>query len=518
MSGRSREQVREELRASGRSKQAFIKAEMVRLGFWDADHPDRVAYEALGRRAAELRRELGTVERELSELHDVDKLKERAHSDRLEAARARRAETRARREQARRDRAAAWAARKARELLWLGPEVSQGLWDDHRRADPGKLDAVGLPVISDAPTLAAALSESLGGLRWLAFHRPVSQSHHYVRFSIPKKTGGERHISAPRPRLKAVQRTIAGWLSTVPLHDAAHGFVPGRSIVTNAQAHVGRAVVVNFDLRDFFPSIRWQRVRGVFESLGYGRPVATTLALLCTEADVEEVEVDGERWFVHTSERHLPQGSPASPVLTNLLCRRLDARLQGLARSLGFDYTRYADDLTFSARPGSGVPQTQALLQLVPEIVQAEGLVIHPDKTRIMRTGRRQEVTGLVVNERVGVPREQLRRYRAVMHRLRTAGPDGLQWGTAPSVFTGLQGFASFVHMVDPERGRRMLTDVRALGAAHGWTPPRRPVAAPEPPTPEAPAGDASGPEPAGEGVWTYITGGETKKWWQFWR
>lgn len=519
MSGRTREEVREEMRARGMSKQGYIKSEMMRLGFWDEDHPDRRAFEDLGRKAAALRKELRSVEGELSDLEDLDQLKERALKERLKAARERRKETRARREQARADKAKAWAERKQREIVWLGPDVSDGLWRLEDRSDPGKLTDHGLPVLSDMPTLAAALSESIGGLRWLAFHRPVSKHHHYVRFTIPKKTGGVRLISAPRPRLKAVQRTIASWLATVPLHDAAHGFVRGRSIVTNARAHVRRSVVINLDLQNFFPSISWVRVRGIFEQLGYGRPVATVLALLCTEADVEELEVDGQRWFVHTSERHLPQGSPASPVLTNLLCRRLDARLTGAAASLGFDYTRYADDLTFSARPETQSPDVKDLLKVVHKIVASEQLTVHPDKTRIMRRGRRQEVTGLVVNDRVGVPREQRRRFRAVLYQVFQKGPAGLHWGSADDLFNGLLGFAAFVHMVEPDRGRELLDQVRKAGALHGWTPPKKPV----PPTPPA-AADSTEPEQAGsdgpptEDVWTYITGGKDKKWWQFWR
>ncbi len=522
MTNRTREQVRAEIRESGQSKHAYIKSEMMRLGFWDEDHPDRRAYDELGRNAAALRKELRDVEEELSSLQDIDALKEKAHQDRLRAAKERRKETRRKLEQARKDRAAARKIRKEREILWLGPDVSGGLWDHEHATNPGQLYENELPVLSDLPTLATALQETVGGLRWLAFHRPVSPTHHYVRFTVPKKTGGVRLISAPRPRLKKVQSVIADWLMKVPLHDAAHGFMPGRSIVTNAAAHVGRSVVINLDLQDFFPSISWLRVRGIFEQLGYSRPVATVLSLLCTEADVEELEVDGQRWFVHTSERRLPQGSPASPVLTNLLCRRLDARLSGAARSVGFDYTRYADDLTFSARPDAEDADVKQVLKLVRKIVASEDLTLHPDKTRVMHKGRRQEVTGLVVNERVGIPREQLRRYRAVVHQVRTRGPANLQWGQADSVFTGLLGFAAFVHMVDAERGKAMLAEVRELGGKHGWTPPKPPSPPPEPsvePTEEASStADDSAAHTPSEDVWTYITGGKDKKWWQFWR
>jgi len=511
--GRSREEVRAAVREEGMHK--VILDDMVRLGFWDPNGGQNAEYTTLVAEASRLQRKLRQLQHELANTHDIEAMRQAAHKARLKAARAKRAETKARREQARKERAAAWALRKQKELLYLGEGVSEQLTEGPS-GDAGKVARLGLPALPDHAALANALGESIPGLRWLAFHREVSRTSHYVRFTIPKKTGGERLISAPMPRLKAAQTTIASWLSQLPLHDAAHGFVPGRSIVTNAAAHVGRSVVVNFDLQDFFPSIGWLRVRGIFEQLGYSRAVATPLALLCTEADVEEMEVDGVRWFVQVGGRHLPQGSPASPVLTNLLCRRLDARLAGLALRLGFDYTRYADDLTFSARRDVVTPDTRLLLKCVPQIVGSEDLTVHPKKTRVMRRGRRQEVTGLVVNERLGVPREQLRRYRAVVHKVRSKGPKGLRWGSAADLFNGLMGFAAFVHMVDADKGRAMLAEVRSLGAAHGWTPPR-PPAAQAATEPEA-ATESTDEAPAAEDLWTYLTGGEKKKWWQVWR
>lgn len=503
---RREDALRERIRASSKAK--VIQEDMARLGFWGQ------AEDPLEAEALHLAGQLHALERELVALDQLEAQKEAAHKERLRAAKARRAEARERRERARRERAAAWASRQATDILFLGEGVSDGL-ASARKGNPDTVRAYGLPVFDSISELAHVLNETVGGLRWLAFHRAVSQTSHYTRFAIPKKAGGERIISAPLPRLKAAQSTIAGWLSAVPLHPAAHGFVPGRSIVTNATPHVGCAVVVNFDLEDFFPSIDWIRVRGIFEQLGYGRPIATVLALLCTEAEVETLEIDGKRWFVQTSTRRLPQGSPASPVLTNLLCRRLDARLAGLASRLQFTYTRYADDLTFSLRPGGEIQNLHRLLYALPRIVVDENLRLHPKKTRIMHRGRRQEVTGLVVNQRVSVPREQLHRYRAVVHQLRHRGPHGLQWGSADTVFGGLLGFAAFVHMVDAEKGTAMLREVRALGAQHGWTPPRRPSpAAPDAPAPEDEEGT---PPPASTPMLEYLLGG-TKKWWQFWR
>ncbi len=206
-----------------------------------------------------------------------------------------------------------------------------------------------------AAQIAAAIGITVGELRFLAFARKTSQKTHYIRFQIPKKVGGTRLISAPMPRLKRAQRWILDHvLNKVPLHEAAHGFVVDRvvdrSIVTNARPHVGANVVINIDLKEFFPTFTFRRIKGTFEGLGYGEEAATIFALLTSEPEVDEVELDGLSYFVARGARKLPQGSPASPGITNIVCRRLDARLQGMAKSAGFVYTRYADDLTFSAK------------------------------------------------------------------------------------------------------------------------------------------------------------------------
>ena len=180
---------------------------------------------------------------------------------------------------------------------------------------------------------------------------------------------------------------------------------------------MGAGVVVNLDLKDFFPSVLYPRVKGVFAKLGYSEATATVLALLCTEPDVEEVELDGQRFFVAQGGRRLPQGAPTSPALTNILCRRLDRRLAGAARKLGFVYTRYADDLTFSAH-GPGPHDAGKLLRFVRWLVGEEDFTPHPEKTRVLRRGRQQEVTGVVVNDKPGVDRETLKRFRALLHQL----------------------------------------------------------------------------------------------------
>ena len=164
---------------------------------------------------------------------------------------------------------------------------------------------------------------TVAALRFLSFARRVSTVSHYRRFQIPKKTGGLRPISAPMPRLKRAQHwVLTEILNKVELHPAAHGFRPGRSIVTNAAPHVGAEVVVNLDVEQFFPTVSRRRIKGVFRSLGYGEQVATILSLICSEPDVRDVELDGRLYHVARGDRTLPQGAPSSPAITNVLCRR----------------------------------------------------------------------------------------------------------------------------------------------------------------------------------------------------
>jgi hypothetical protein len=312
-------------------------------------------------------------------------------------------------------------------------------------------------------------------------------------------------------------------LTKLDVHQAAHGFCQERSIVSNATPHVGAGVVVNVDLRDFFPTVTYARVKGVFRALGYGEQVATLFALLATEPDTEEVELDGRRWFVAAGPRKLPQGAPTSPAITNLICRRLDRRLAGAAAKLGFSYTRYADDLTFSARSpegdGARRPDVGRMLRRVRWIVGLEGFAPHEKKTRVLRRGRRQEVTGVVVNDELGVERATLRKFRALLFQIDKDGPSGKRWGALPDVFASALGFASYVAMVSPAKGAPLVARVRALAARHGWQAPRKPVPAPAPAaapvtalsSAEPPSSTASSPEPPPETP----EPPPKKKWWK---
>lgn len=456
---RTRQELYDRIRQQG--KQEFILEDMIRLGFWPAQGqiPEDPADEI--RRTSEIRRELDELQKESSRLQNEKLLRKQLLQQRLAESRRKRQETKERRERERQERAEFWQQRKELEILYLGEEVSGGL--NHTDGDEEKLRNSGLPVCGTPYEIATVMGIAIGQLRFLAFSRKTSTISHYIRFKIPKKTGGERLISAPMPRLKQAQHWIlSNILEKLQLHEAAHGFRHGRSIVSNAQPHVGKDVIINFDLKDFFPSISYKRVKGLFKSFGYSEAAATIFGLLCTEPEVEEVELDGKTYYVALTNRHLPQGSPASPAITNLLCRRLDRRLTQMAEELGFVYTRYADDLTFSAS-GDSLRHICNILRRTESIVTHEGFAINQQKTRILRKSRQQEVTGVVVNSYPNVSRKELKRFRAILYQIEKDGLEGKRWGNSPDVLASIQGFANFVAMVNPQKGAEFQEQIRRI-------------------------------------------------------
>jgi RNA-directed DNA polymerase len=379
----------------------------------------------------------------------------------------------------RRLRAEAVAHRRDTDIIFLGRGVSKGLAD--RRSNVELLQRQGLPVVGAPAEIAQALGLSISKLRWLAYHSDAATRVHYIRFTVPKKSGGVRELAAPHRMLGAAQRWILdNILAKVATHDAAHGFTAGRSTVTNAAPHVGRSVVVNADLKDFFPTITFVRVKGIFQSLGYSPAAATIFALLCTEAPRKSLIYDGKSFAAATGPRVLPQGACTSPALSNLTSRRFDARLRGISAKLGWTYTRYADDLTFSAGTASAgtvsADSTAAvgdanakvgyLLARIRHIAQDEGFAVNEKKTRVQRRNASQRVTGLVVNDHVAVPRDMVRRLRAILHRARTTGLAAQNRENHPHFEAWVRGMIAYVAMSNAEQGRKLRLAYDAL--AHG--------------------------------------------------
>jgi RNA-directed DNA polymerase len=457
--------TRQELydRISETSKDGYVLSEMKRLGFWNKNAAEPTVVEQVILRESELHKQYNALATERNRLNNQEAMLKEIRKKRMEESRRKREETKLKRIQQRKEHSANWQKRKTQEITYLGENVSKGL--NKTESNDAVLTQQGLPVFKDAFALAKAMHTTIGEVRWLSFSRNVSQTSHYQRFTIAKKTGGERLISAPMPRLKHTQHWILEHiLKKVSVHEAAHGFMNQKSIVSNANPHLAAETVVNMDMKNFFPTITYERVKGVFRKLGYSQQISTILALLCTEPDILETELDGEKWYVANGERHLPQGAPTSPMITNILCRKLDARLLGLSKKHGFAYTRYADDMTFSAK-GEGTKKVNLLLQGVHQIVADEGLIVHPDKTKVMRKGGRKEVTGITVNNLTpSVSREKLRNFRAFLHQVEKQGhANGLSWSTSPDPLRSALGYARFVAMVQPEKGKILIAKTKAL-------------------------------------------------------
>ncbi len=353
---------------------------------------------------------------------------------------------------------AAIAKRRAEDIVFLGRGFSGKLGD--RRCDVERLERAGLPVLSTPADVARALDVSIPTLRWLAFHSDAAEVIHYRQFEVPKKTGGVRLLSAPLPKLAKVQRWILdNVLAKVATGADAHGFVPGRSTVSNAKPHVGRDVVVNVDLKDFFPSIHFPRVRGLFEDLGYSPAVASVFALLVTESPRRRVVYAQKAYWVASGPRGLPQGACTSPAISNLIARRLDTRLAAMGTKHGARYTRYADDLTLSLEPGKR-DQIGMLLARIRHIAEDEGFRVHPDKVAVQRAGGRQTVTGIVVNRGLSVPREEIRRLRAVLHAAKKTGLAAQNRESMSDFRAHLRGKIAYVAMIDREKGAKLLREL----------------------------------------------------------
>jgi RNA-directed DNA polymerase len=463
MSNDKREKLQARIRET--SKDEVILDEMIRRGFWreNAGQPSLPA--DLIKRQGEVRRELDSLAKDAAAYEDPDRALQRIRFDRMKAARERRVETKKKRAQARYERATAWHQRQGKAVTHLGDTISAALHGAEGKAE--RRAQLKLPAIADPAGLATAMGIKTGELRFLAYDRKVAKVDHYRRFTIPKKTGGVREISAPMPRLKRAQYWIMkNILEPLPGHDASHGFRTQRSILTNAHPHAGQRVVINIDLKDFFPTITYARVKGFFVSLGYPEKVAAPLALICTDAERDKLQIDGNIWNIARGERRLPQGAPTSPAIANQIANRLDKRMAGAAKAVGFVYTRYADDMTFSGNAAPGSVQVDRLLWQLRQIAEDEGFTFNDKKTRVMGSGTRQDVTGLVVNKQPAVARHERRRFRAWLHAAEAAGLKGAEvpaWTNAKGAHSDALGFASYLAMVNAKHGAPMVARTKAV-------------------------------------------------------
>lgn len=228
-----------------------------------------------------------------------------------------------------------------------------------------------------------------------------SSKNHYREFNIKKRSGGQRIITAPYPALLEMQYWIYNnILKTIEINSSAHGFAYKKSILTNSNVHIGQKELLKLDLKDFFPSININRIIFVFKQLGYPNNVYFYLASICSY------------------ENFLPQGAPTSPVLSNIICRKLDSRLIKLAKVYKLKYSRYADDLTFS---GDLIPSK--MIDYVTSIIGDEGFEINQTKTRLYKKKGKRIVTGISVSgDEIKVPRDYKRKLKLELNFIKKYG------------------------------------------------------------------------------------------------
>ena len=434
-------EYRELVNNMGKKEFTFLK--MQEYGFWPSDLPTPYErqqnetaedfenrkklldeFQKLSEKISNVYQEKQEIEKKLSHLKkeyqdtwDYEKIRSAVAQEIMKESIARRAEKKAERERQKQLKSEAWNKRKAETILFIGKGYSNLL--GKKETDVQKLEENQMPVIETDRELAEFLQIEYNTLRYLTYHRDVITFDNYYRFDIPKKSGGTRHIAAPKTQLKAVQRRILDQiLQKVEISDLSHGFIKYRSILTGAKVHqTSPDLLINIDLENFFPTITFERVRGLYQSFGYSGYIASLLAMLCTYCERMPLEIKGEIKYIKTSDRILPQGSPASPMITNIICRNMDKRINGLCKKLGITYTRYADDMSFSYMGDVADFSIGSFLNSINKIIEAEGFHMKKEKTHILRKNNRQYITGIVINnEEIGVPKKWVKILKASIH------------------------------------------------------------------------------------------------------
>jgi RNA-directed DNA polymerase len=283
---------------------------------------------------------------------------------------------------------------------------------------------------------------------------------------IKKRSGGKRILHIPDPNTKHLQRTLnRNLFSNYRLHPSCCGFVKGKSIVENATPHINQQAVIKLDIVDFFPSTTAIRIHHYFTTTGWSGKAARLLTrLVCHE-------------------NGLPQGAPTSPLLSNIVNKLMDHRLSRLAEARQAQYTRYADDLTFSFGFYDR-KRVHSLLRSVGMIVRDFGYKLNTRKKQILRSHRRQSVTGIVVNEKANLPRKTRRWLRSVHHRIQTGGSPTL----SRQEFNGWISLLRMIHPQDP-----------LVGQVLGTVPERRVAPPQQEPVFSDPAADSGSITPAQE-------------------
>lgn len=305
----------------------------------------------------------------------------------------------------------------------------------------------------------------LTGIKWSQLKRilqwpPLCKWTPYKKISIPKRTGGTREIHIPYQYLK----TLQSWIKTEILdniiqHKCAHGFVKDKSIVTNASAHLGSDLVVTIDLKDFFHTIKSYEVEEVFSSIGYNKIISKILTIICTMQRVKEVNVQDKtiQLYLFYGYRFLPQGSPASPSLSNCAVKNLDDEIDNLCCSKNIKYTRYADDMTFSG--SKKLIDIQSLLKEIYVITRKHRFWLNTKKTRVLRTNACQRITGVVTNEKLNPSKKYINQIRGILHKIQKTNDQEM----IDLLSLKVKGMISFVYQINPIKAEKYYSKLNSL-------------------------------------------------------
>ena len=330
------------------------------------------------------------------------------------------------------------------------------------------LEDKGLPIIYSLPHLAL--------LAGVDIERTLntcnsSRLQLYKRFKLKKKRGGYRVIHTPNDELKYLQRWILkNILEKVPSHKSCKGFDKATSINENAQIHLKSGAILKIDLLRFYDSINEKRVFGIFRSIGYHPNLAVSMAKICTvEPDLNLIysfkknEINLQNFIIDKNEGILAQGSPTSPKLSNLILINLDKRLTGLANKYGLNYSRYADDITFSGN----IVQLKRIKKIVYHIINGENLFVNYGKTKIIKRGGQFLITGINVEGKIcKVPGKKKREIEhplfhcinnGVKNHLRAAGIKNRNFKD------WLFGNISFVYSIEKETGQKYFEEFNKI-------------------------------------------------------
>lgn len=396
------------------------------------------------------------LRKKYDETWDYEKIRKDISKSIMEESIKRRKERKEKRELEKKEKSEKWRKKREEEIVFIGKGYSSLLQD--KETDKERLISQNLPIIENDKDLAKFLEIEYSDLRRLAYHRDVVKVDNYNRYTIPKKKGGYRNIASPKPLLKKAQRKILdGILSKISVSECANGFLKGKSVVVGAECHKKSPdLLINMDLENFFPTINFKRVRGMFKGFGYSGYISSLLAMLCTYCERMEIEVKGEKRYVKTTERILPQGSPASPMITNIICLNLDKRLNGVASLYNAYYTRYADDMSFSF-PSDKDLNVGKFMYFISKIIKEEGFNINQNKTKFLRKNNRQSITGIVINnEEIGVPRKWIRNFRATIYNAEKLKKEGK---LSLKTINEIKGKAAWIKSVNEKRYKDIIEE-----------------------------------------------------------